>query len=226
MILLFDDNQHGQMSRNYKFDMLAELSKFQKIIKHIDKVTDEKALPNLIDQAKAVFIHKSFPPIDLKSRICYLAEQKGLVLVIFSGGEPSTIWDQKNSKIIRSVKKDRFYHALIPFLEFCKDNPDAEISVKRLIYGKKYEIERSKIIQDHLALFVASKKDSFNYKLDFSSGSQEYKYLIELFYFLHPENHEEKFSAFDAQMFENEVGAESFWGTIKGLISKTLLKYE
>ena len=226
MILLFDDNQHGQMSHNYGFDMLTELSKFQEIILHIDNVVDENALSNLLDQAKAVFIHKSFPPDDLKSRICYLAEQKGLALVIFSGGDPSTVLDEKNSKIVRSVKKDRFYYALIPFLESYKDNPDAEISVKRLIYGKKYEIERSKIIQDHLALFLASKKDSFNYELDFSSGSQEYKYLIELFYFLYPENHEEKFSAFDAQMCEDEVGAESFWVTIKGLISKILLKYE
>jgi len=213
------------MSENYGFDVLAELSKYKSIVTHIDRLTDEKSLPELLDRAKAVFIHSSFPTDDLKSRICYLAEKKGLPLVIFSGNEPATIWDKENANIIRLMKKDRFYHSLIPFLEYYHSNTQEKVELTKLVFGEKYEIERSKVIQDRLAFFLAEKINGFNYESDFIYGSQEYKYIYELFYFLYPEHHEHEFSKFDEQACKKQNDAESFFGLLKDLILKIIEKY-
>lgn len=226
MIYLFDDNQYGQMSKNYGFDMVEHLLQFSDIITHIDKSLDDIDLDAIFKNAKAIFIHDSFPPKDFKDRVCYKAKDKGLPLVVFTGGEAATIWDKDNENAISKMKKDRFYHYLIPFLENQKSNPSEPIHVKKLVFGKNYEIEKSLIIQDRLGSFLRGRFDKFRYEADFRGGTEEYKDLIELFYFLFGEKSEEEFAKFDDKYFERACSAKEFFLEIKYMVSQIIAKYE
>ena len=221
---MFDDNEFGQMSNNYGVDMLDELLRFKGIIKHI--YLSDIELDDVFRDATAIFIHASFPPDDFKSRVCFRAEAQGLPLVVFSGGQVATILRDENNNIILEMKKDRFYHYLIPFLKLCQNNPNEKVDIKKLVYGENYEIEKSLIIQDRLGIFLAGKIGNFNYETDFSGRSQEYKDLSELFYFLYPENHENEFSKFDEQISSAKEDAKSFLKKLKSLIHKVRAKYE
>lgn len=226
MIYLFDDNQYGQMSKNYGFDVVQHLLQFGDIIVHVNESVSDGELHAIFQNAKAIFIHDSFPPKDFKERICYIAKDKGLPLVVFTGGEAATIWDKDNENVITKIKKDRFYHYLIPFLEGQKENPHEPIYVRNLVFGKNYEIEKSLIIQDRLGSFLRGRVDSFRYESDFIGSTEEYKDLIDLFYFLFGEKSEEEFVKFDDEYFERACSAKEFFLEIKQMVSQIISKYE
>lgn len=226
MIYLFDDNQFGQMSKNYGFDVVEHILQDADIITHIAKSLDDNGLDTIFQKAKAIFIHDSFPPKDFKERVCYMAKEKGLPLVVFTGGEAVTIWDKDNVNIISKIKKDRFYHYLIPFLEIQKENPNEPILVRKLVFGKNYEIEKSLIIQDRLGSFLRGRLDMFRYESDFIGGTEEYKDLIELFYFIFGERSEDEFAKFDDKYLERPCSAKEFFLEVKNMVSQIIAKYE
>ncbi|MDX2250159.1 MAG: hypothetical protein SF052_25475 [Bacteroidia bacterium] len=226
MIYLFDDNEFGQMSSNYGVDMLEELSNFPKLIKHINKVAKNEELDDMLKIATAIFIHASFSPSKLKDYICKKAEERHIPLVVFTGQEPTTIWDDKNPKIIRKIKKDRFYHYLIPFLKHCQEYPQESLEIRKLVFGKNYEVEKSLIIQDRLGLFLSFRTDIFNYESDFKISTQERKDLLELFFFLYPENYEIEFLNFHNRFKNQQTDARSFFIEIKNLVSTIIHIYE
>lgn len=226
MIYLFDDNEFDQMSKNYGVDMLAELSSYSDLIKHIQKAVGAEGLEVILSNAKAIFIHASFPPIKFRSDVCKEAEKRDLPIVIFTGGEPAMVWDEKKANTIRQIKKDRFYHYLIPFLKYCKAHPDEPLEIRKLVFGGSYEIEKSLIIQDRLALFLSSRLGNFNYESDFIVGSQERKDLMELLFFLHPDDHKSEFLKFHKLFRGQATDAKLFFLEIKKIVTQIITKYE
>jgi hypothetical protein len=214
------------MSKNYTYDIIYELSKYTDIITHIKKGLTIKGLENVFSDAKAIFIHDSFPPPDFKARIAFLAEQKNIALVQFTGGEPATIWDAKKENIIRRIKKDRFYHHLIPFLKDYQLNKSEQIQLQKLIFGKNYEIEKSLIIQDRFELFLSIRKNNFNYENNITFNSQESKDLYELFYLIYSDEYEIFFSDFDNLMISESPDAYSFYLKIRELVLQIQKRYE
>ncbi len=214
------------MSQNYGFDVVEYLIQFSDLITHFDKAFDVERLDSIIQNAKAVFIHDSFPPNDFKERVCYLTKEIGVPLIIFTGGEAATIWDKENANIISKMKKDRFYHYLIPLLNRHRDNPEEPINIRNFVFGKNYEIERSLIIQDRLGLFLRERYENFHYESDFIGDTPQFKDLYELFYLLYGETSEEEFAKFDDKHLERRRAVNEFFLEIKLLVSQIISKYE
>lgn len=225
MIYLFDDNEFGQMSSNYGIDIIEALKGYSEIIRHFTEFPDLHRIEELILNAEMIFIHYSFSPPDINERICFLAEDKQIPLVVFSGGEPITIFDDKNENVIRKMKKDRFYFNLIPFLQRYKKNKE-NVSLKELVYGDNYEIERSLLIQDYLFGVLISSDDMADYGQLINSGSKKYKDLHELFYLAYGKEFEEQFSGFDEDAFNNSFGIKEIAARIKKLVKIIREKYE
>lgn len=226
MMYLFDDNQYNQMSKNYSLDVLEHLLNFSNFITHVDKPLDDTRLNEIIQNARAIFIHDSFPPKNFKERVCYMAKEENLPLIVFTGGEAATIWDKNNDNVISKMKKDRFYHYLVTFLERQKYNREKPIQVREFIYGHNYEIEKSLIIQDRLGLLLRGNSNNFQYESSFMGGTEEYKDLKELFYFLYGETCDEEFARFDDKYLEKSCSAKELFLDIKFIVSQIITKYE
>lgn len=227
MIYLFDDNEYGQMSKNYGRDIILELENFKDIIAHYSNFPEIEKLNDLIKNADFIFIHYSFPPPEVNERICYLADYHNIPLVIFSGGELVTVWDKKKQNIIRKIKKDRFYYNLIPFLNlFQNEKKHKNVSLRNLAYGENYEIERSQIILDSLVLTLSSLGAAKSLDEIFESGSKHYKDLYELFLFAYPENYENQFGIIDDEIYDNNLEVQDLYKKIKELVGIIKVRYE
>lgn len=224
MIYLFDDNEFGQMSSNYNVDILKALENYSDIIKHYEEFPNIETVDQLIPEASMIFIHYSFSPPEINSRICFLAEQNNIPLVIFSGQEVMTLWDENYENIIRLMKKDRFYYNLIPFLENYKKAPQ-KATVKTLVYGEEYEIERSIIIQNHLHKVLLATREEI-YEQIFPSGSRQYKDLFELFYLAYGNVYENQFSLFADEAENKPYYVEDIMNKINELVSLISNRYE
>ena len=83
MIYLFDDNENQQMSKNYTVDFIEELKKYSAVITHIDSYEKILNINDVINKAKLVCIHDSFPTTDDKARIVAMSLERNKPLVIF-----------------------------------------------------------------------------------------------------------------------------------------------
>ena len=121
MIYIFDDNRFGQMSHNYHVDFLQELPKYE-FVTHIKKHSRQTEGYTFLDNAKAVFIHDSFPNGDdytdseHRKEIVARSIYRKIPYAIFSNGFAITVFDEINNNSIKAIKKDRFYYNLISFL--------------------------------------------------------------------------------------------------------------
>jgi hypothetical protein len=206
MIYLFDDNENQQMSKNYYIDFIEELKKYVGVIRHIDAYKKITNLNNMINDAKLVCIHDSFPTTDDKARIVAMTLERNKPLVIFSGGADFTItkFDEKNKNYIKTIKKDRFYYYIIQLIKEYKEKN--EINLNILAFGSNYEKVRIKIINDRLGKNLFQYMNNYNYYSFFESGSQNYKDLCEIFSFsCGKENFEENFIDFEENLEQKPI---------------------
>lgn len=224
MIYLFDDNDSQQMSKNYSIDFITELEQYVDVISHIDSMNTIENLDSIFLKAKLICIHDSFPTPDDKARIVAMALSANIPLVVFSGGADFTItkFDEQNLKYIRAIKKDRFYHNLIEFIQNYRSQN--EINLNRFVFGENYEIQRINIIKDRLGKNIFLAKNNFNYYNLFESHTQNYKDLWELFYFAFKESLDSHFDDFESSI--HEKSSIEVYSTINTIIKKSISNYD
>lgn len=217
MIYIFDDNKHGQLSANYKIDFLDFFRNNSTIIKHISAHFDYR-LSELLNDAKCVLIHNSFPD-DLKTEdVKAICKENNIPLVIFSNQYTGTVFASDKRNYISQIKKDRLYYNLHHFIENYINND--EVKLELLALGKSYEAEKALIILNRLSLFLFTHISNFSYYRNFESENNEWKDLKELYYFASPETN------FDTIEEELEfVSAPDLLNIIKSLVTKTLERY-
>ncbi len=221
MIYLFDDNDSQQMSNNYAINFIVELEKHTLFIKHIDSVKKIDSIELINKTAKLICIHDSFPTTDDKAKIVAKALRDTIPLVIFSGGVDFTITKFENENYIKAIKKDRFYHNLINFLEQYK--LDNVINLQKLAYGENYEIERINIIKDRLAKSLFCSSFNFNYLHFFDTQEQNFKDLWKLFYFAFNDSAEDEMTLFEEKSEKETV--KYIYAEINLIIKKAILNY-
>jgi hypothetical protein len=217
MIYIFDDNKHGQLSSNYKIDFLEFFRNNSTIIKHISEHSDYR-LSELLNYAKCVLIHYSFPD-DLKTEhVKAICKENNIPLVIFSNQYTGTVFASDKRNYISQIKKDRLYFNLNHFIDNYIHH--GEIRLELLALGKNYEAEKAFIILNRLSLFLFTRISNFSYYRNFESEKNEWKDLKELYYFALPET--------DFETIEEElefVSAPDLLTIIKSLVTKILEKY-
>jgi hypothetical protein len=209
MIYLFDENDQNQMSEQYQVDYLAVLPELDGVVSHISSKDQIEGLDIILKNAVLICIHDSFPTPDFKAEVVAHALEKGIPLVVFSGGAGFTIskFDEKENSInynyLKQIKKDRFYYS---FYEFAKNYKESgKINLQKLLFGNEYEKVRFEIIKDRLGKKIFGMRENFDYFLftnadERSPNHQNRKDLWELFYFVYNGDTENEFSN-----FENEV---------------------
>lgn len=230
MIYLFDDNSHSQMSENYGINYINELPKYKDIITYFQKHSDTEGY-DFLDNAKAVFIHNSFPNGDEHSnfehqlKIIEEAKRKRIPYVVFSNSSDFTMttYDDTIPNSIKTIKKDRFYYNLLSFLDYLKQGKVFKIEV--LSIGEYYEKEKTIIIRDKLSKFLLERGVDFNFESDIEEGGEYYKLLKELFLFAYSEDFEQKFAEFDATAFEKNITSKDFKTFITSLTTDIISKY-
>lgn len=173
------------MSQNYMIDYNAELEKHSQWIKHYRNHHEYETLDDIINTAKCILIHNSFPDTIETERIKAEAKKNNIPLVVFSNSFTGTVFENDSKTAIKEIKKDRMYFHLLYFLNEYKNN--GIIRLELLVTGKNYEIEKTKIIIDRLTKYLFDKKDSFYYNRAFDLESNERKDLKEIFHFIQPE---------------------------------------
>lgn len=218
MIFLIDDNKYGQMSENYKFDFTSILQSFPNHIRWFQTVSGNN-IEMVITNASCILIHDSLDAKEDKERLVALAKKENIPYCIFSNGFAATIFEGES---IKEIKKDRFYNNLLIFINYFKSK--AKIDMKLLSLGQNYEVEKASIIQDRLINgTLLSHKENFNYEVAFSSGSVEYKDLMELVHLCDPSI---DFSTFEDKYNSKETTARSMRDLIINLVKNLKRKYE
>jgi hypothetical protein len=224
MIYLFDDNENQQMSKNYTVDFIEELKKYSAVITHVDSYEKIANINDVINDAKLVCIHDSFPTTDDKARIVAMSLERNIPLVIFSGGADFTItkFDDKNKNYIKTIKKDRFYFYILQLInEFITNN---EINLNILAFGSNYEKVRINIINDRLGKNLFQFKNNYSYFQFFESGNQNYKDLCEVFCFSFGEkNFESDFVDFEENLEHKTI--KEVYKIINTLVKQANKKY-
>ena len=212
MIYLIDDNKHGQMSENYGVDFTQELQNYSDFIVWKSAITiDEIANCALI--LSCILIHDSFEE-PVKSEIIDLAKKQKVPCVVFSNGFTATIFE--NSLNV-TIKKDRMYHNLLPFLEYFKNK--GIIDLKLLDFGLDYNKSKAKIIQNRLFYSVLISSKNFDYESIFIDKSEAYKDFKELVHLSNPNKDIEIFfPKFEEDLLNNDVDIIKFKNIIKQLV--------
>jgi hypothetical protein len=219
----FDDNQHGQMSKNYRFDFIEKLGDYEFLHFSSENINIEDW-----DNVDCVMIHDSFPDEDFKNNLIQNAKQKSIPVVIFSNQYTNTEFEFLKNQIngIKAIKKDRFYDNLIDFLESYKD--EKKIAVEILAYSKNYAIRKMRININRIFETLLLKK-TFYYNDIFSiepESSKEYKDLAELFYFCYNGDFQNHLDVFENLFLDKNVEAVVFKAKINELKQKIIEKYE
>jgi hypothetical protein len=229
MIYIFDDNRFGQMSLNYQVDYLKELPKYN-FVTHFQKHSRNTEGYGFLENAIAVFIHDSFPNGDNysdsehKKEIVARAINLKIPYVIFSNQFAVTVFDAVNVNSIKSIKKDRFYHNLMSFLD--DYSLTKEFKREKLAIGKNYEVEKTYIIEDRLSSFLLERKLNFNYDSDIRVDNEYGKDIIELFYFLYSDVDGKEFLKFHEKCRNENISTQNLKKNIKDLVNKIIIKYE
>ncbi len=219
-IYLFDDNQYGQMSQNYRFDFIKKLNEYP----FINYVSNRQQILDW-DNTACIMIHDSFPDADFKIELISQAKQCKIPFVIFSNGHINTnVLQVEELKIgIVGMKKDRFYDNLVPFLDSYM--LDSKIDLDLLAYSNKYVIRKTTIILSKFNDIFFGLKD-FDYSLIFEENSEAYKYLKEVFYFCYNGNYKNELENYETIVYDKVIRVDDFKAKINELIQKIKDKYK
>lgn len=217
-IYLFDDNQHGQMSKNYRFDFIQKLKEYDFVLYFSVGQTIDW------DDTACVMIHDSFPDSDYRENLIKIAKPKNIPYVIFSNGCIQTTLLQKDLiKIgIQGMKKDRFYDNLTDFLERYKNGNEIDLEI--LALSKRYVIRKTPIIISEFNNILFGKNE-FSYNDLFGITGEPYKYLKELFYFCYNGNAEQEFEKYEHEVYDTIVQSNDFKSKINELSNQIRIKY-
>lgn len=224
MIYLFDENDQNQMSEQYQIDYLAVLPGLDEIVAHISSKSHFKHFDAMLENAKLICIHDSFPPPDYKAEVVARALEKNIPLVVFSGGAGFTIskFEEKESSVnynyLKQIKKDRFY---FNFYDFVKEYKElGKVNLRKLVFGSDYEKVRVEIIIDRLGKKIFEMRENFDYFFfadsdGLSANHQNRKDLWELFYFVYNGDTENEFSRFEEEIENNGIATKDLYLKIR-----------
>ncbi len=117
MIYIFDDNKHGQLSLNYKFDYIEYFQKEKEYIRHFSSHTDYRS-EEIFENADCVLIHYSFPDDIKTGYIKAKCKELSIPLVVFSNQYTGTVFANNDKNVISEIKKDRMYFNFVHFVDY------------------------------------------------------------------------------------------------------------
>jgi hypothetical protein len=233
MIYLFDENDQNQMSQQYQIDYISVLPSLNGIVTHFSTKDQVSGLGFILKNAAVICIHDSFPTPDFKAEVVARSLEKGIPLVVFSGGAGFTIskFDEQGNSVnynyLKQIKKDRFYYNFFDFIKIYTDS--GEINLQKLVFGKGYEKVRVEIIKDRLGKRIFEMRENFEYYLfadadEQSPNHQNRKDLWELFYFVYGEGTEVEFTNFEEDVEKNGIAPKILYTKIQQLLDSTKTK--